>query len=117
MAFLDFYDKVQICNYYFEVPYVWPILGTTSLSDFFLLNAYVFYTDSKVNSAEAFKTHAPTAMKVVEKMIGQCDKIKGAVEKAQQGQFCPFWLNLSGKTFRFMRNKIDSNWISDIYDL
>ena len=65
-------------------------LGTTSLSDFFILNAYVFYTDSKVNSAEAFKTHCPTGLKIVEKMMGQCDKLKAAVEKAQAGQFCPF---------------------------
>ena len=67
--------------------------GLTSLADFFVLNAYVFYNDSKVNCAEVLQIHAPTAMRMVNRLtrlVDDADKIDVAVTEALAGQFTPF---------------------------
>jgi len=64
--------------------------GLVSLSDYFVLNIYVFFNDSKVNSGDVFSTNAPTAMKIVNKLIRDCEKTKVFVEKAKKEQFIHF---------------------------
>jgi len=64
--------------------------GLVSLSDYYVLNTYVFYNDSKVNSGDVFSTNAPTAMKIVNKLIRDCEKTKVFVEKAKKEQFIHF---------------------------
>ena len=57
------------------------------------MNAYVFYNDAKVNCGEAFQTHAPTAMRIINRLtrlVDDADKIDVAVTEALAGQFAPF---------------------------
>merc|ERR1712151_94198 len=64
-----------------------------SLADFFVLNAYVFFNDSKVKCAQQFQEFAPTAMGMVNrltKLVKDADKINATVEEALAGQFTPF---------------------------
>jgi glutathione S-transferase len=64
-----------------------------SLADFFVLNAYVFFNDKKVNCAKVFEEFAPTAMRMVNrlrKVVKDADKIDAAVNEAMTGQFTPF---------------------------
>ena len=64
-----------------------------SLADFFVLNAYVFFNDSKVKCAQQFQEFAPTAMRMVNRLtkhVKDADKIDVAVEDALTGQFTPF---------------------------
>lgn len=64
-----------------------------SLADFFVLNAYVFFNDSKVNCASQFQEFAPTAMRMVNRLtrlVKDADKIDAVVEEALAGQFTPF---------------------------
>ena len=64
-----------------------------SLADFFVLNAYVFYNDKKVDCAAAFQINAPTAMRMVNKLtkvVDDADNIDKAVMEAYEGQFTPF---------------------------
>ena len=64
-----------------------------SLADFFVLNAYVFFNDSKVNCGGQFQEFAPTAMRMVNRLTRvakDADKIDVAVVEALEGQFTPF---------------------------
>jgi len=64
-----------------------------SLADFFVLNAYVFFNDSKVNCGGQFQEFAPTAMRMVNRLtrlVKDADKIDAAVAEALEGQFTPF---------------------------
>ena len=57
------------------------------------MNAYVFYNDAKVNCGEVLQTHAPTAMRIINrltKLVDDADKIDVAVTEALAGQFAPF---------------------------
>ena len=71
----------------------WFDSDLVSLADFFVLNAYVFFNDSKVKCAQQFQEFAPTAMKMVNRLtrlVKDADKIDAAVEEALAGQFTPF---------------------------
>ena len=71
----------------------WIDSDLISLADFSVLNAYVFFNDSKVKCAQQFQEFAPTAMRMVNRLtkhVKDADKIDAAVEDALAGQFTPF---------------------------
>ena len=85
-----------VCLYHtivMECVSTWIDSDLISLADFFVLNAYVFFNDSKVKCAQQFQEFAPTAMRMVNRLtkhVKDADKIDAAVEDALAGQFTPF---------------------------
>jgi len=65
------------------------VLGKKCLADLAVLNMYCMFTDKSVNCEEDFKTHAPTAMKIVEKCKTD-PKITEAMNDAKCRPFFPF---------------------------
>ena len=68
------------------------ILGTPCLADLAVLSMYILFSDKSVNCEDDFKTHAPTAMKLVEKCEND-PKMTEALKEFRCKPFFPYHKN------------------------
>merc|ERR1711957_324946 len=63
--------------------------GKMTLADLAIMNVYIMYTDAKMDMADIFNTGAPTAAKIVAKMMKN-EKVAAMTTEAQAVPFLPF---------------------------
>ena len=64
------------------------IAGKMSLGDIAILQMFILFTDKKIDAGEQFRQSAPSASKIVEKLM-QNPKISEIVKEAQAVPFFP----------------------------